>query len=155
MCAPTLIVGFGNPSRGDDALGPTAIAEIERRMAYHPAWGKVDILTDFQLQIEFVTDLADRRCVVFIDASATGAEPFLFEPLQASPENPYTTHALSPASLLTVYRNFHGENAPPSFLLGIRGYEFDLGAPLSVGAASNLEAAITMLEQWLTERLAE
>jgi hydrogenase maturation protease len=154
MRAATLIVGFGNPSRGDDALGPAAIAEIERRMANHPAWGKVDILTDFQLQIEFVTDLADRRCIVFIDASANGAEPFLFEPLEARQENPITTHALSPASLLTVYRSFHGEDAPPSFLLGIRGYEFDLGLPLSIGAVSNLEAAITMLEQWLTEWLA-
>jgi len=32
MRAPTLIIGYGNPSRGDDALGPTAIAAIERRM---------------------------------------------------------------------------------------------------------------------------
>jgi hydrogenase maturation protease len=149
MRAPTLLIGYGNPSRGDDALGPAAIAEIERRMADNRLAGQVEIVTDFQLQIEFVTDLAGRQRVIFIDASAGGAEPFSFGPLQAKQDDSVTTHALSPAGLLTVYRSFHGDDAPPCFLLGIRGYDFDLGMPLSAGAQRNLDAAMTMLEQWL------
>jgi hypothetical protein len=61
---------------------------------------------------------------------------------------------LSPASLWTVFRNFHGEDAPPSFLLGIKGYDFDLGVPLSAAAQRNLEAAVAMLEQWLSANCA-
>lgn len=148
--APTLIIGYGNPSRGDDALGPAAIAEIERRIARYPAWGRIECVTDFQLQIEFVTDLAGRRRIVFIDAAASGAEPFAFGPLQASQDGSMTTHALSPSSLLAVYRQFHGAAAPPCFLLGIRAYGFDLGTPLSVGAQRNLDAALAMLERWLS-----
>jgi len=150
MCASTLIVGYGNPSRGDDALGPAANNAIERLMTDHPAWGEVEIVTDFQLQIEFVTDLANRQRIVFIDAAASGAEPFAFGPLEAKEDASITTHSLSPASLLTVYRSFHGAEAPPSFLLGIRGYDFELGTPLSAGAQRNLDAAVAMLEQWLT-----
>lgn len=149
MRAPTLIIGYGNPSRGDDGLGPAAIAELERRAAQRTDWGAVDLVTDFQLQVEFVTDLADRQRIVFIDAAASGAEPFAFGLLEAKHDGSVTTHALSPAALLTVYRRFHGDDAPPAFLLGIRGYAFELGEPLSARAQDNLDAAIAMLDQWL------
>lgn len=149
MPPATLIIGYGNPSRGDDALGPAAIDAIERLAEQHPEWGGIETVTDFQLQIEFVTDLADRERIVFIDAAASGAEPFAFGPLLAKQDASITTHALSPATLLTVYRDFHGEDAPPTFLLGIRGYDFDLGVPLSQGGQRNLDAALAMLEQWL------
>jgi hydrogenase maturation protease len=150
MSAPTLIIGYGNPSRGDDALGPAAIEAIERLAAGHPEWGEVEVVTDFQLQIEFVTDLAGRERIVFIDAAASGAEPFAFEPLEAKEDTSISSHALSPAALLSVYRNFHGEDAPSTFLLGIRGYDFDLGAPLSPQAERNLAAALSKMEEWLS-----
>ncbi len=148
--AATLIIGYGNPSRGDDALGPTAIDAITVLANGHPEWGEVDVVTDFQLQIEFVTDLAARARIVFIDASSRGAAPFSFAPLAAKQDASITTHAVSPASLLTVFRRFYGLEAAPSFLLGIKGYEFELGEALSGGARQNLDAALAMLEQWLT-----
>src|SRR5689334_10790665 len=129
MRAATLIIGYGNPSRGDDALGPAAIEAIERLAQAHPEWGALEVVTDFQLQIEFVTDLAGRERIVFIDAAASGAAPFAFGPLVAKEDASLSSHSLSPASLLTVYRSFHGEDAPPCFLLGIMGYDFDLGVP--------------------------
>lgn len=149
MRAATLVIGYGNPSRGDDALGPAAVDAVERLVAQHPEWGDVETVTDFQLQIEFVTDLAGRERIVFIDAAATGAMPFAFGPLAAARDASFTTHALSPSSLLTVFQDFHGEPAPPCFLLAVRGYDFELGAPLSDGAQGNLAAAIAMLEQWM------
>ncbi|RZI40048.1 hydrogenase maturation protease [Herbaspirillum sp. HC18] len=149
MRAPTLIIGYGNPSRGDDALGPIAIGEIERRMADHPEWRKIEILTDFQLQIEFVTDLSGRERIVFIDALASGDDAFSFARIEHRQDGSVTTHALSPAGLLAVYRSYHGDEPPPVFLLGIRGYRFDLGKPLSPGARSNLDEAVDMLERWL------
>lgn len=150
MTAPTLIIGYGNPSRGDDALGPAAVDAIEGLAREHPEWGELETVTDFQLQIEFVTDLAGRERIVFIDAAASGAEPFSFGPLQAKQDASISTHALSPASLLSVYRDFHGEDAPPAFLLGIRGYDFDLGVPLSPQAQNNLAAALAMMEKWIS-----
>jgi len=152
--APTLVIGYGNPSRGDDALGPMAIEAVERLAAAHPEWGEVEVLTDFQLQVEFVTDLVGRKRIVFIDAAASGPEPCSIEPLQAERDASFTSHAVSPASLLAAFRSFQGEDAPPSYLLGIRGYAFDLGAPLSAGAQRNLDAALAMLEQWLAAQCA-
>ena len=150
MIAPTLIIGVGNPSRGDDGLGPAAVDAIEKLAEEHPEWGEVEAVIDFQLQIEFVTDLARRERIVFIDAAVSGAEPFSFGPLEAKQDASISTHALSPAALLAVYRGFHGEDAPPAFLLGIRGYDFGLGIPLSPRAEKNLTAAVSMMEEWLS-----
>lgn len=152
MRAATLVIGYGNPSRGDDGLGPAAAAEIERRIALHPEWGAVEVLTDFQLQIEYVTDLEGRERVLFIDAAASGEEPCSICPLEPRDDCSVSTHALSPASLLSVYRHFHRAAAPPAYLLGIRGYEFALGMPLSVGAQRNLDAAMALVEHWLALR---
>lgn len=149
MTVPTLIVGYGNPSRGDDALGPAALDAIREMAARAPDWGEVELVTDFQLQIEFVTDLAGRQRVLFIDAAASGAGPFQFGPVLARRDASVSTHSVSPSALLAVYKEFHGEEPPPAFLLGIRGYDFDLGVPLSERARRNLDEAVGMLRSWL------
>lgn len=153
--ASTLIIGYGNPSRGDDALGPAAADALAALAETHPEWGAIETTTDFQLQIEFVMDLAGRERIVFIDAAASGPEPYSFETLRAKQDASVTTHALSPAALLSVFRAFHGHDAPPSFLLGIRGYDFELGKPLTPAAQGNLHGALSMLTGWLeTARMA-
>jgi Ni,Fe-hydrogenase maturation factor len=44
---PVLLFGYGNPSRGDDALGPQLLNYIES----HCNLEHIEILSDFQLQI--------------------------------------------------------------------------------------------------------
>ena len=138
--APRLIIGIGNPSRGDDALGSLCI----ERLAALQLPG-TELLTDFQLQIEYVLDLLGRQEVIFVDA-AVGAEPFSFEAATASSDHSITTHALSPAALLAACRQFNGQSPPSAHVLAIRGYSFELGEALSVQAASNLDQAITFLD---------
>ncbi|MCC7218819.1 MAG: hydrogenase maturation protease, partial [Burkholderiales bacterium] len=65
--APFLVIGIGNPSRGDDALGPLLVERIEAMDL--PG---VECLTDFQLQVEHALDLVGREQVVFVDATAAG-----------------------------------------------------------------------------------
>jgi hydrogenase maturation protease len=134
---PWLVLAIGNPSRGDDALGPLAA----QRLAAMRLPG-VEVLTDFQLQVEHVIDLLCRRGVIFIDAAASGAAPFELQPLGPAPDLAHSTHSMSPAAVLDAYRRLTGEEPPPAQLLAIRGHEFELGAPLSTAAAANLEAAL-------------
>ena len=54
--APRLVIGIGNPSRGDDAIGPLAVERLEAL-----ALPGVELLTDFQLQVEHALDLIGRR----------------------------------------------------------------------------------------------
>ena len=138
--APRLIIGIGNPSRGDDALGPHLIERLAGQVG-----PDVELLTDFQLQVEYVLDLAGRQEVVIADAAASGPAPFRFEPVAAAEDTAFTTHSLSPAALLAAYHRHYDAPPPPCHVLAIRGYGFELGQPLSAQAKANLEAAVCFL----------
>ena len=141
---PELIFTWGNPSRGDDALGP-AMYELLLQEGFND----VDVLTDFQLQIEHSIDLEGRKRVLFVDASTSANAPFELTRLQPEQDTSYTTHAMSPQALLSVYQQVNGRMPPPAWLLSIRGYEFGLGLPLSASANKNLLAAFDHIKSLL------
>ena len=120
MKPSTLVIGYGNPSRGVDALAPLLL-EALRAHTERGAWSgeDVELLTDFQLQVEHVLYLEGRRRVVFVDAAARGPEPFSFDLIAAAADPAPMTHAMSPATLLAVYRSHFGSAAPESRLLAI------------------------------------
>jgi hydrogenase maturation protease len=135
-----LLFGYGNPGRGDDALGPELIALIDEMQL-----AGVECQNDMQLQVEHVTDLQDCDRVLFVDADMSCAEPFEFSEISAASDDSYTSHAMNPAALLHAYREVYNMDAPPAFLLRIRGYDFGLGDPLTGRAANNLEAATQLV----------
>lgn len=137
-----LLFGYGNPGRGDDALGPTLIDRVKLS-----GFSEVECQCDMQLQIEHVTDLAGCTQALFIDADLSCTKPFVYSKLVAEKDNSYTTHAISPSTLLQVYQEVYGCAAPPTFLLRIRGYHFQLGAALSLKATANLEAAVKLVNR--------
>jgi len=47
--APRLIFTYGNPSRGDDALGPAMFDLLEKHKLETGKLVDVDLLTDFQI----------------------------------------------------------------------------------------------------------
>jgi hydrogenase maturation protease len=146
MTAPVLVFGWGNPSRGDDALGPLAVERLRERAQ---AANEVDFLDDYQLMVEHALDLAGRERVLLVDASASGGAPFEISAPRAAADAALTTHALSPQALLRVYRDVHGAEPPPCTLLAIRGERFGLGEPLSPAAEAHLESALRWAESWL------
>ncbi len=154
--APILVFAFGNPSRGDDALGPDLYALLEKNKQDDHALNDVDLLIDFQLQIEHTTDLEQRKAIIFIDASVSCESPFEFQPLWPQRDDSYTSHAMSPAAVLAVYQQIHQYAPPPSYLLTVRGYQFNLGDALSSQARTNLQQAYDFskkllsldIEQW-------
>jgi len=135
-----LLFGYGNPGRGDDALGPELIA----RMMQLQLPG-IECQNDMQLQVEHVTDLAGCDQVLFIDADMSCAEPFEFSGIGMEKDGSYTSHAMSPPALLHAYRQVYGMDAPPAFLLRIRGYDFELGDPMSDKASEHLDAATKLV----------
>lgn len=138
--AKLLLFGYGNPGRGDDALGPDLSARIA-----HMHLAGVECQSDMQLQVEHVTDLYGCDRVLFIDADMSCAAPFDYSEISAVRDDSYTSHAMSPSALLHAYRQVYRTDAPRAFLLRIRGYDFGLGDPLSDMAMSNLEAATKLV----------
>ena len=134
--APVLVLAVGNPSRGDDAIGPELASRIEE--ARLPG---VEVIVEFQLQVENALDLAGRERVVFVDAGTGTPEPFELRRVHPDAEFLHTSHALSPEAVLATYRRVTGNEPPEAWLLCVRGESFELGEALSTMAAARLEAA--------------
>ena len=148
MLAPLLIFAIGNESRGDDALAPLLL----RLLKNEGLTAQAELIEDFQLQVEHVTDLFGRSAVLFVDADMSCEAPFHFSAITAAQDHSYTSHALTPFALLHTFRQVYEMDAPSSFLLRIRGYGFELGESLSDEASVNLELAAAEVYKWLVCR---
>jgi hydrogenase maturation protease len=137
MVKPVLVFGYGNLSRGDDALGPLLLEYVES----HCDLESIEIQSDFQLQIEHALDLENRSLVLFVDASVACVNAYDFAMLEPARDKSYTTHAMSPAAVLDVYQSIKKRTPPPCFLLSIKAEKLELGEGLSTQAENNLNQA--------------
>jgi hydrogenase maturation protease len=136
-----LVVGFGNPLRGDDGAGQ-AVAERVRQLGMRD----VQVVASQQLLPEFADMLAHAILVVFVDA-AVGEEPgrVYCTPVRRSTE-PQPTHALSPAALLRLTRETWGWE-PPAWLVRITGQAFEFSEGLSEPVARAIPHAVNLVER--------
>lgn len=155
---PLLVLAMGNPSRGDDALGPLLMDQLDAWLLHQPSSTQeaLDLLCELQLQPEHVYDLQGRDRVLFIDASASGPDQPRCAPLADTPSAssvpPITTHQCSPAALLNWYRALFDAPAPACHLLSLPGHAFELGAPLSPQAEQSLAQGWHLLLKWLNRQ---
>ena len=145
-----LVLGWGNLSRGDDALGPLFVAGLQKQLA-PDLLEHVEFLDDYQLQVEHALDLEGREHILFVDASLDCAAPFDACPIQARRDTSYTSHALSPEALLQVYEDMQSQASPPATLLALRGEIFGLGEPLSSMAKRHLQAGLEWGLNWVRQ----
>lgn len=137
----TVVFAYGNPSRGDDALGPALLRRLTKDVACRSEIGSWIGVTDFQLQIEHAHDLMNRDLALFIDASISSPTPFSFFRLAPWRDISYTSHAMSAAAVLYGFEQAYGRTPPPAYMLSIRGENFALGDPMSTAARNHLAAA--------------
>lgn len=153
VIAPTLFFAWGNPSRGDDALGPLFIEAMQAQVADHPEWGQnfgeIEFLTDFQLQVEHALDLRGRRRVLFADAHAQLDAPCTLSRITPRADASISSHALSPHALLQVWTQIEFAPPPPCWLLAMRAEAMELGSALSPGAQASLDQAVAVASAWL------
>ena len=143
-----VVLCYGNPSRGDDALAPLLYDHLVESFAERE---DLLLVNDFQLQIEHIVDIQQAELVLFIDAHIDCVAPFEFSPLQASNQLSHTSHALSPSDLLGFYQQSLGTLPPPAYILAIKGVSFELGELLSASAQQNLTQAQAFVFQLLTD----
>lgn len=140
-----LVLGYGNPGRQDDGLGPAAAEAIER--LHLPG---VDVEVNYLLNIEDAADAVEHDRVLFVDAAVSGPEPFAVREVEAADEMAFTSHFVKPEVILAICQKCYGR-VPQGSLIAIRGYEFELREELSGRARTNLEQAVAFLRRQLTE----
>lgn len=143
-----LVIGVGNPGRGDDGLGP-ALADVLEADAV-PG---LTVETAYQLSLEHAAEVSAHRAVLFVDAAAAGDEPFALRPLRADGAAGCSTHEMPPEAVLAVCELAFGR-VPDAWLLGVRGYDFEPGEPLSAAARANLDRSLPAARQFVTAALA-
>ncbi len=141
---PLLVIGVGNPSRGDDALAPMLLARLREWVSLNGLDDRIELLEDFQLQVEHAADMQERERVLFLDAGINTPPPCTLHRVQPYPGRAVLSHALPPEDVLATYVQVFQRQPPPSFLLCISGVAFGLGAALSRHAERNLDAAYTI-----------
>src|SRR5512146_825962 len=135
MPPAVVVFAVGNPSRGDDAIGPLLLERLESRLIAQGHASAFALVEDYQLQIEHALDLRGKRLALFIDAGCAIPVPTELYAIDAVSTFPApSTHALAPQELLGVYRQVAGVEPPPAFVLCVRGERFELGEGLSAAA---------------------
>jgi hydrogenase maturation protease len=147
-----LILGYGNPGRQDDGLGPEIVEELEKLRV--PG---LTLEADYQLSIEHAADLGQADKVIFVDAAVNGPEPFQLKRLEALRSIEFTSHALGPESVLAICEDTY-QCRPEALLIGVRGYSFEFAEGLTEKARQNrskaLELIKLLIDQWRGKNMA-
>jgi hydrogenase maturation protease len=145
-----LLIGYGNPGRGDDGLGPALAAAIE-------AFGLpgVTVESDYQLMVDHAAQIAAHDLVIFADAMIGLAQPCQFLPIAQTQPEGLGSHQVTPEAALALAGLLFG-HAPPGWLLAVAGEEFgEVKEGLSRIAQANLALAVGFLRDWIAARQAD
>ena len=135
-----LLIGFGNPAREDDGLGPAAASAIEKL-----GIDGITVDADYQLTVEDAAAVAEYDAVVFVDAAVEGDGPFCFSTLVPKRQESFSSHSVSPEAVLGLAQELFNAQ-PEAYMLAIRGYSFTMfEEKMSEGALHNLECALEFL----------
>jgi len=144
----TLIYAFGNPGRQDDALGNELVEAIQLWINQNELT-KVDCDSNYQLNIEDAELISHYDKVFFVDASMAAIEDISFEKVEPSDAKlEFSMHAVSPAYVVDLCTKMY-DYCPESYLLQIKGYQWDFLEPMTEKAQKNLNKAISLIKHMI------
>jgi len=144
MTRPPIVIGIGNPDRGDDTVG----VQVARQVARQVAAERLDVLTlEFDDPSEALDAWEPEDTVVVADAIRSGGEPgdihvvdVLEQKLPAGNWSAGGTHALGLAAVVELARSL--DLLPKRLVVvGIEAGQFDHGAPMSEAVQAALPTA--------------
>jgi len=140
----TLIIGYGNLLRGDDAVGCHAAHELEQ---HYRDDGGVEVIACQQLTPEMADDVARCGLVLFLDASPN-EEPGTIRRSRVLPGNGPGgfTHHLTPSSLLSAAQQLYGDT-PEAICITLQGWSFEVSNKLSGGARKRLPELVRQAQE--------
>ena len=136
-----VIVGMGNPLKGDDGLGPCLIKRLKGKVRAHLINGE----SAPENYVGKITSLTPDTILV-IDACDLGWAPGRAELLEIEKMKSigYSTHDISPRVFMSYLKEATGADV---FMLAVQPEEAKLGERLS----SPVKKAIEKIEGWLKE----
>lgn len=147
-----LVYGYGNPGRQDDAMGNILVDEL-KEWAEEKKYSNIDFDSNYQLNIEDADNISGYDEVYFIDASIEEeVEDFLLTDVKPSKNTvEFTMHAVSPGFVLDLCKKMY-DNVPETYLLHLKGYEWEFMEEITEKAQQNLNKGIEFMKKRLDER---
>jgi hydrogenase maturation protease len=141
----TLIICFGNPLRGDDAVG----WRVAERLPAAEVGARV--VACHALTPEFAPAIAAAEVVIFVEACAAGT-PGEVRCTRIQPAHGPATrqHGETPASLLTLATARYS-GRPAGYLITIAAGQFGMGMPLSPAIADAVPQAVALIEAFAAQ----
>jgi hydrogenase maturation protease len=157
-----LVIGIGNPLRGDDALGWHATRQLAQ------GWGaateaqflednrclsadeSVEIMTCQQMTLDLVEPVHEAGKVIFIDAGVKG-EPGSLVCQTVAPDSPQNliSHQFDAPTLLAAVKALYGV-CPEAVVLTVTASSFDFVEELSPPVAARLPELVKRVQELIS-----
>jgi hydrogenase maturation protease len=147
------IIGYGNPQRRDDGIGPYI---VDRLRPIFKHLKKVHLLVRHQLEPDIIDTLKIADRLLFVDASAEA----LTEGRQwaeVRPElntMPFLIHQVAPAFILGLLQSLYHRH-PQTWIISVAGADFGFGTALSASARKRAEQVIGEITEYILTYTAE
>ena len=138
----TLVIGYGNPLRGDDGLG----WRVVDRLAETTADQSTKLLAVHQLAPELAEPMSEAELIIFVDASYEG-DPGSWRCEAIAPDaitSNALAHHFTPVGLLG-YADAIFKARPRCLLISVAAQSFDCGDKLT----PKVEAAVPEIVQYI------
>jgi hydrogenase maturation protease len=140
--ADVLLIGYGNPLRGDDGIGWVVAEKMAER---NPS---IKVITDHQLLPEYAEPISEAKLVIFVDvADGTEAGIIKRESIVPIPPQPGAfTHHLTPSGLLSMAQDVF-DRSPPAYLFTITGTDFEFSEEISPLLQQKMSKMLEKIEE--------
>ncbi len=157
----TLIIGYGNPDRGDDGVAYHVVNALRLRRGQLPLeptatgledlGGRVDTVFLLQLVPELIETIRNYDRVIFVDAHVGERTPQVdCQPVVPEFTLSAFTHHLTPGAVLAL-AGLLSPAPPQGYVVSVKGHEFEFGQSLSSATYKLLNRAIACVEGLLTQ----
>lgn len=145
--AKILVYGIGNPGRQDDSLGIELSYKIDQ-WKEKKRYESIDVVQNYQLNIEDAERLSHYSHVIFADASIDTESSYKYISVTDKYDVDFSMHSVTPSFVLGLCRVLFKKEVA-AYELHIRGEKWEFMEPLSANAIKNLEIAANFLKKEL------
>jgi hydrogenase maturation protease len=135
-----LVIGYGNPLRCDDGVGPKVAEAVEALQL--PG---VSTLVCQQLSPEHAEPISRARVVVFVDAAVDASREVQLSKIEPGETSQLMAHAADPRTMLALARDVFG-HVPEAWWLTIPAVKLAFGTDFSPAAQRGFEVALKKIQ---------
>jgi hydrogenase maturation protease len=151
--AKILVIGYGNPLRGDDSFGHRAVEALKSEVR----GSEVEFVDCQQLTPELAEQVSKADLVLFVDADMDGVAGTIhshrIEP-SGGKQIDSLVHHLDPCALLALSKALY-KKAPESMLMTVTGECFGYGSQLSTEVKKALPGVVHHMKELIEEKCSQ